>query len=311
MKQIASKRALGIFTWVLLLVAVPTGLYVSHVFNQLSEVRNNNLRTLSKAAESTTQAFATILQNVRNLQNHDDFVCDFLKRQPYLEGAGSGGCVRKQGAGRFSDAYLRGDNAGVRVIVGAADSAKGYTFDVNLDALLKAIPFNEALDLLVIADEDGDVIHQHRPQGRLDTGLRLGSLAGLPTGVEGNVTQKEGLTRSSSVSRVNLSGTDYQLLCQPIVLDLGISGEEKLPQDVDTKAGEEAENAGEGAAKAGEGAAGEGARGKVADLGALRPGGKRTRAAGIAGRRAVPGAHFSRDHRVRLPHLAGAQTDLD
>jgi hypothetical protein len=237
MKQIVSKRALGIFTWVLILIAVPAGLYVSHVFNQLSEVRSNNLRTLSKAAESTTEAFATILQNVRNLQDHDDFVCEFLKRQPYLEWGGSGGCAREQGTGLFRDAYLRGDNAGVRVIVDtAADSVKGYTFEVDLDALLKAIPFSDALDLLVIADEDGDVIHQHRPEGRLDIGLRLSSLAGLPAGVEGDLTQKDGLTRSSSISRVRLSGTDYQLLCQPIVLALGLNGDELSPEDRVAKA---------------------------------------------------------------------------
>jgi len=82
MKRAFTARAASLLTWVLLLIAVPTGLYVSHVFNQLGEVRENNLRTLSKAAETTNQILSTALQNVGNLENEPGFICQFLSRQP-------------------------------------------------------------------------------------------------------------------------------------------------------------------------------------------------------------------------------------
>ena len=92
MKRLFSARALSMFTWVLILVALPSGLYVNHVYNQLSEVRENNLRTLAKAAEITEQRLSTALQNIGSLESKPKFICTFLSRQPFLSWGSEGVC---------------------------------------------------------------------------------------------------------------------------------------------------------------------------------------------------------------------------
>lgn len=71
------KKAIGLLAWVTLLMSIPTALYYVHVSDQQREVRENNLRTLSKAAEMTNVIFWNALVNVSNSDHTSDFVCDF------------------------------------------------------------------------------------------------------------------------------------------------------------------------------------------------------------------------------------------
>ena len=250
MKLGGANRSLALLSWVLLLIAVPTGFYVTHVFDQLQEVRENNLRTLSKAAGTTNQILSTAVGNVKNLASKGDFACEFLSRQPYLKWRGISDCdpAAYTGLGEvFAQAHLHTETDGVWIVVPWNESeaatdhdASAYRFEVALDALLAAIPFSDALDLLFIADGSGKVIHQHKPAGRADVGLVVNTLEGLPSDNGKSSLDVKDLKRVSSVNNVRLSGTDYQLLCQPLKLPLNHGAGEAA------EAGDEAANIDDG-----------------------------------------------------------------
>jgi hypothetical protein len=246
MKRLFSARAASMFTWVLILVAVPSGLYVNHVYNQLSEVRENNLRTLGKAAEITEQRLSNALQNVANLENKPKFICAFLSRQPFLSWGGAGACDPSGGEhsqnpevirtvaraveakDEFKLAYLQARGDGLKVIVPKLEGLDvtseidpnriRFTFDVALDALLAAIPFSDTVDLLLVADGGGNVIHQYRPPERDDSGLLVRSIDGLVAIGDTEPLEVESIVGASSVNSVRISEVDYELLCQPLDL---------------------------------------------------------------------------------------------
>ncbi|MGI9238372.1 MAG: hypothetical protein ACR2QZ_13300, partial [Woeseiaceae bacterium] len=237
------KKAIALLAWVTLLMSIPTVLYYLHVTDQRRDVRENNLRTLSKAAETTNLFFRNSIANVQNLDPTSDFVCDFHDRQPYLEWGGSEECSPDKDEGskrKFGKAILKAgksdeaeksDEAAFRIEAYLDDdSSSPYVFDVQWDPLLNDIPFSDTLELLLIADGDGNVAHQHRPEGQPDTGLlvrsltafQLRSLDAFKQGDGSAYTVNDALQKASSINTLQLSDANYELLCQPLTLPLDV-----------------------------------------------------------------------------------------
>jgi len=203
-------------TWTLLLIVLPVSFYGMHVFGQLSDVRKDNLRTLSKAADQTAQNLDNLVVNVRSLADKCGFVDEFVRRQPRLALLDKSGCT----AAGDRTAQLRVSESGIEIWstqTPAVDQNQAYLkFGVRLGDLLAEIPFGDVLDLLLIADGSGKVIAQHRPYGRTDIGLKVTSLEGLPLVDDGAKLIAADLQRSSATRTVQVAGAEYELLCQPL-----------------------------------------------------------------------------------------------
>lgn len=210
-----SKRIprIALLSWVLLLATVPTAAYVVHVFSNISEVQDSNLRTLAKAADITRQILENSVDTVTNLAASKGYACEFLRRQTRLALPAGKSCSDvKPSPG--STAMLEAGTSSIQIKFG------DQVFDVQLDRILDEIPFGDDLDFLLIVNETGQVIRQHRPPGAQDVGLLVNSLEELSTydGAEG--LSPRALQRSSYIGKVHFSGTDYELLCQPLPLEV-------------------------------------------------------------------------------------------
>lgn len=213
-----SKRIprIALLSWVLLLATIPAAAYVVHVFNNISQGQESNLRTLAKAADITRQILENSVGTVTNLAESKGYACEFLRRQSTVvlpEGRSCSDIRLSPG----STATLETRRSRIQIEIG--DSV----FDVRLDRILGEIPFGDDLDVLLIVDQEGRVVRQHHLPGRQDAGLLINSLQQLATydGAEG--LTPDALQRSSYVSKVHFSGTDYQLLCQPLPLEVSAS----------------------------------------------------------------------------------------
>jgi len=117
----------------------------------------------------------------------------------------------------------------------AEDQRPMFKLSVDLDEILKELPFDRSFDHLLIANAAGNIVVQngvHLTSGA--GGLRVKNLSEL-TLPEGNKVDLDSLQGSTGLLDVRLAEEDYQLLCQPLRLPI-----EDASADADAQAADHA-----------------------------------------------------------------------
>ncbi len=224
-KSLTRRRWLAPVSWVVLLLGVPSLLYVAYVAGKLQDLSEHNLRTLGNAAGQIERALDNAGATARNLAKDFGYACEFLLRQPRLSLVEPTHCTDLEDFQKSDQAESRLEAAaGGRLLLvtdipdlSSADladtgSSPGTSFqlEVRLDQILADVPLEGAFDHLVIVEGDGQVVVQRGPDA-----LRLTSLAKLTTTDSIKLSVAD-LQSASRVTQVHYAEQDYGLLCQPL-----------------------------------------------------------------------------------------------
>ena len=239
--------------WVMLLIGAPAALYFWYVSAQRQRINELHQRELGRAAHNLESVIENTLTTVeRNLikkvAEDSGYVCTFVRNQPYLGFPGDN-CEEFKAVSRAGrEPGLQRASRGLQLLVGqiglvdSTQQERRLAFDVLLGVILDEVVVTDAFEYLFLADETGNVVFQTRRGERKQwddqsrwlerqargrsaepaEALRLRDVSKLPLTVGGKAVFTE-LRRASSLARVRLAGSDYQLFLHPVRFAAGLS----------------------------------------------------------------------------------------
>ncbi|HTF64928.1 MAG TPA: hypothetical protein VK638_19800, partial [Edaphobacter sp.] len=237
------RSKLAPISWVVLLSAVPAGLYYLYVSSQLHHITELNQRELGRAAENLKEIFRNGVQTVKNLSTRPNYTCTFNERQPYLYLADGLECSEfntadadKDKTREVSDIDVEVADSGLRLV--AADVVahdRKLAFDLKLEKALDELVVTDGFEYLFLARGDGTVLFQTRRGERkrwrdqlrwfdrhardesvpVSNPLRLQKVSELQTAA--GPVAFESFSRTSNSVPVKIGGTGYRLHLQPLL----------------------------------------------------------------------------------------------
>jgi len=223
-------RSLAPLAWVMLLLVVPSLIYVFYVLDQIRALTEGNLRLLGRAATRLEAVLDNAATTVKNRALDLRFACDFVDRQPYLTLVEPGRCETLQ---RYESAEVeietRYDAGRGRLLLTAVPQGdagwEGFSFAVELERILHEVPLADHFDLLLLADRRGDVVVQVAGDGAAGHGLRITRIDKLPMVRGGEEPLAFAAVQRASLERsVELFDRDHRLFCQPLAVRGGAAG---------------------------------------------------------------------------------------
>ena len=224
-------------SWVVLLSAVPAGLYYLYVATQLQHITELNQRELGRAAENLKEIFRNGVQTVKHLNGKPSYTCAFSERQPYLKLADGLECSAfKDKPPEESDIDVEVANNGLRLVAAKVVAhGRSLAFDLRLEKALDELVVADGFEYLFLARGDGTVLFQTRRGERrrwLDqlrwferhardesvpasNPLRLQKVSELQTAA--GPVAFEIFSRTSNSVPVQMGGTAYRLHVQPLL----------------------------------------------------------------------------------------------
>lgn len=232
------QSTLSRWAWLLLIIAALAGAYVASVAERLDQTRAHNLRTLEQTATAVERLVDNAKATVKSLEK-ENYACEFFKRQPRLSLVEPPKCSDLAPIDRDTIKLAVAAGTGTPQLRASIPNPKDTTdgifiVDIMLDRVLDDAPFGDTFDFVVIADDLGKVIQQHRPTQTSayqppDKGIQQ-SLLGLQIedlnklylrdrseDKKDTYLSPEGAT---TVNEVNLAGASYTLMCQPLILGI-------------------------------------------------------------------------------------------
>ena len=240
-KKAALRGPLAKFVWAVLVLALIAAAYSLTVFDRLDQAREHDLRSLHQTAQAVEQLLTNAKRTLKSLNARPDYACEFFKQQRRLTLVKPLDC---KDLGRINlsttKVHINPETPMPR-LEGSYESDQAeyqppakFTISIRLDQVLKDAPFGDRFDAILVADHDGRVIAQHRPTrislfqppgkptDQTLLALRVEHLHGLqPIAVSKKVdASNPSPGHVTSISKVELAGATYMLMCQPLRLDL-------------------------------------------------------------------------------------------
>ena len=204
-----------------LLAALPLGGFARHVFLQLEELSELNLRSLSKASTDIAELVENAKTVVSSLDEKPAFACELDDQQRFLKLFDSPfDCESgKRPPDERKDWVERSDSPSGWFV---ASKDNKSTFEIQLDEILSALPAGDQIDLLLIVqdkeagtdetEEKGQVVASYKRSTGFDVAINNLSALRDPTG-----SPIKDLNLSATiVEDVMLSGMSLDFICQPV-----------------------------------------------------------------------------------------------
>jgi hypothetical protein len=243
-----------------MLAALPIGGFARHVYVQLEELRELNLRSLGKAAEDIAELMLNAETVVSSLEDEQAFACELDARQLFLklmDSADYCDTKRLQKAansnedkpGSEQDSTSKQISVSSNSLLASAKkpacadesncvekpsieqkpaffsfSSNQYKFEVQLNEMLAILPAGDEIDLLLIVENDLNVVASFKQ--RTDLGISINSLDALRNPAGDSL--KDLKLSATLVERIVLSGMSFDLLCQPIRIGSGTYANHQL-----------------------------------------------------------------------------------
>lgn len=164
-----------LFHWpvAITLIAI-VGLYAGFAMQQYTKLTDQHQRELSNAAAQLKSSLDNALETVSRVrpvpqggagstrQDVDETLCDFDKRQPYLEIVPPEACDQQ-----ISGPLTVTMSEDPLTLVATTPSNQSVRFKFRADIALKELSFPESFGLLFIADEQGRILYQDAPSKRV------------------------------------------------------------------------------------------------------------------------------------------------
>ena len=202
-----------------LLAALPLGGFARHVFLQLEELRELNLRSLGKASNDIAELVRNAEAVVSSLDDKPAFACELDDQQRFLKLFDSPyNCDTRpptKGEVRVKQEKLSS---------GFYFTSNENTFEIQLDEILAVLPASDQIDLLLIIKDKTQVVASYRQRSDLEFSINDLDALRDPSG--------EALTdlnlNATIARKVVLSGMNFDFLCQPLRIGSGFYTDQKL-----------------------------------------------------------------------------------
>lgn len=195
-----------------LLAALPLGGFARHVFLQLEELRELNLRSLGKASNDIAELMRNAETVVSSLDDEPAFACELDDQQRFLK--------------LFSSPYNCDTRPPKRVdgwakkeelLSGFYFTSNESTFELQFDEVLAVLPASDQIDLLLIIKDQTQVVASYRQRSDLEF-----SIVDLDALRDPSGETLTDLNLNATIARkVVLSGMNFDLLCQPLRISSG------------------------------------------------------------------------------------------
>ena len=232
------------WAWTSVLIVAIAGIYAVSVAERLDQIRTHNLRTLEQTAQAVEQLVANAKTTLFSLANRPDYACEFFERQTRLTldkpdckylGQISSDSIRLRldpvtAKLRWLGSFTAPDNTGNA----AARQDGQFVLEIEFDQLLRDAPFGGTFDAVLVADDQGRIVEQHRTR-RVSPfespgedsaqplfGLRIENLKKLRLAAESpDVTEEfAAVEGTTTVASIRIAGTSFSLMCQPLRIAL-------------------------------------------------------------------------------------------
>ncbi len=202
-----------------LLAALPLGGFARHVFLQLEELRELNLRSLGKASDDIAELMRNAETVVSSLDDKPAFACELDDQQRFLKLFDSPYNCDTRPPKRV-EAWVKKE----KFPSGFHFTSNESTFEIQLDEILAVLPASDQIDLLLIIKDQTQVVASYRQRSDLEFSINNLDALRNPSG-----ETLADLNLNATIARkVVLSGMTFDFLCQPLRIRSGTYTDQEL-----------------------------------------------------------------------------------
>ena len=237
------------WAWTSVLIAAIAGIYAVNVAERLDQIRSHNLRTLEQTAQAVEELVANARSTLISLANRPEYACEFFERQtrltldkPDCEKLGqikSDSIRLKLDPVTAKLQWLGSFEASPKTSNGAVPEDTEFVLEIKFDQVLRDAPFGGTFDAVLVADDQGRIVEQHRTR-RVSPfespgedsvqplfGLRIENLQKLRLAAESPEVTEEfaAIEGTTTVATVRIAETSFSLMCQPLRIEVDQEGD--------------------------------------------------------------------------------------